>query len=246
VQPGRRIDAAAFAREHAGRDLGTERVEPHLAFERVVVGLLVLFEVADVGPVRVDDVAAELGAVAQHLGEEILREVVVAPADHPLENARFEHVDAGVDRVGEHLAPRRLLEKARDAPIFIRDDHAELERVGDALQGDRDVVLFALVVFDQRGQVDVGERVARDHDKRFAGQQLVSHLHRTGGTERRVFDDVLHRYAEVGAAVEIRFDFVGEVVQRRDDLGDTVPPQQGDDMLHHRFAGDRSERLRPA
>ena len=53
-----------------------------------------------------------------------------------------------------------------------------------------------------------------------SAEQLVGHLHRAGGAERRVLDDVLHRHAEVGAAVEVRFDLVGEVVQRRDDLGD--------------------------
>ena len=83
-------------------------------------------------------------------------------------------------------------------------------------------------------------------EKRFAGQQLVGHLHRAGGAERRVLDDVFHRDAEVVAGVEVRFDLVREVVQRGDDFGDPVPPQQPDDVLHHRFAGDGRERLRTA
>ena len=220
--------------------------EPHLAFERVVVRLLVLFEVADVGPVRVDHVAAELHAVAQHLGEEVAREIVVAAPDHPVEDGRFEHVDAGVDRVGEDLAPRRLLEEARDAAGLVGDDDAEFERVGDALQRDRDVVVLALVVFDQRGEVDVGQRVARDDEERIAGQQLVGHLHRAGRAERGVLDDVFHRHAELGAVVEVRFDLVGQVVQRGDDLGDAVASQKSDDVFHHRLAGNRRERLRTA
>jgi len=101
-------------------------------------------------------------------------------------------------------------------------------------------------MFDERGEIDVGERIARDDEERFAGQQLVGHLDGAGGAEGRIFDHVLHRYAEVGAAIEIRFHLVGEVVQRGDDLGDPVPPQQCDDVLHHRLAGNGSERLRTA
>ena len=214
------IDAAALTRQYARCDLGAERVEPHFAFERVVVCLLVLLEVADVGPVRVDDVAAEFRAVAQHLGKQIFREIVVAAAGHSLEDRGLEHVDAGVDRIGEHLAPRRLLEEARDAAGFVGDDDAELQGVRDALQRDRNGVPFALVMFDERGEIDVGERIARDDEERFAGQQLVGHLDGAGGAEGRIFDHVLHRYAEVGAA--------------------------SDDVLHHRLAGNGSERLRTA
>ena len=53
-----------------------------------------------------------------------------------VEHLRLEHVDAGVDGVGEDLAPTRLLEEAFDASLFVHDDHAELQRVLDALQGD--------------------------------------------------------------------------------------------------------------
>ena len=53
-------------------------------------------------------------------------------------------------------------------------------------------------------------------------QQLFGHLDRAGGTERRIFDDVVHRHAQAGAVAEIGLDLVGEIVQRRDDLGDAV------------------------
>ena len=88
------------------------------------------------------------------------------------------------------------------------------------------------------GQIDVGQCVAGDHEKRFAGQQPVGHFDRAGRTQRRILDDVVHRDAELGAAVEIRFDLVGEIVQRGDDFGDAMRPQQVDDVLHDRFPGN--------
>ena len=53
-----------------------------------------------------------------------------------LQDLRLKHVDPGVDRVGEDLAPRRLLEEALDTSLLVRDDDAELQRVVDGLQTD--------------------------------------------------------------------------------------------------------------
>ena len=237
------VDARAFAGPHAGLDLGAGEADPDFAGDGVVVRFLVLLEVADVGPVRVDHVAAELRAVAQHVGEEILREIVHLAALHAVEDPGLEHVDAGVDRVGEHLAPRRLLEEPHDAPVLVGHDDAELERVGDALQRDRDVVPLLLVVPHDRAQVEVGQRIAADHQERLAGEQVVRHLHRARGAERRVLDDVVHRHAVRAAVAEVRLDLVGEIVQRRDDLVEAVPLQQLDDQLHHRLAGNGRERF---
>ena len=66
------------------------------------------------------------------------------------------------------------------------------------------------------------------------------------GPERRIFDDVRHVDAEIAAVAEVAFDLVGEVVERRDDLGDAVTAEQIDDMLHHRLVGHRRERFRTA
>ena len=95
----------------------------------------------------------------------------------------------------------------------------------------------------QRVEVEIRQRVARNHDERCVVEQRFGHLHGAGRAERRVFDDVRHAYAEVAAVAEVTLDFVGEVVQRGDDVFHAVPPQQVDDVLHHRFVGDGRERL---
>ena len=97
--------------------------------DRVVVRLLILFQVPDVGPVRVEDVAAQFCAVAQHERKEILREVVDPAALHAVEDAGLEDVDAGIDGVGEDLSPARLLEEALDPVVLAGDDDPEVERI---------------------------------------------------------------------------------------------------------------------
>ena len=135
---------------HAGRDLVAGIRDRHLALDRVVVGLLVLFEVADVGPVRVEDRSRRASRPRAASAERDPSRNRRSAALHAVEDRRLEHVDAGVDRVGEDFAPRRLLEKAHDRPVLVGDDDAELERVGDALQRDRDVVALLAVMADER------------------------------------------------------------------------------------------------
>ena len=101
--------------------------------ERIEIRLMVLLEVADVGPVVRRNVAAELLPVAQHLREDVLGEVVDLSGRHVLEDLGLEDVDPGVDRVGEDLAPRRLLEEPFDPAVLAGDDDAELERIVDSL-----------------------------------------------------------------------------------------------------------------
>ena len=83
----------------------------------------------------------------------------------------------------EHLAPGRLFEEALDAALVVDHDHAELERVLDVLQDDGDHRAAALVLGDDRGQVEVGERVAGDHDEALA-EQLLGVLDAAGGAQR--------------------------------------------------------------
>src|ERR671931_397519 len=80
--------------------------------ERAKVRLPVLVEVADVLPVAVADVAVDRPAHLEQQREELLREVVRPVGRHVPQDLRLEDVDPGVDRVTEHLPPRRLLEEA--------------------------------------------------------------------------------------------------------------------------------------
>ena len=164
------LDAAVVADEHRpfdhdiGRDVGV-LAEPHPlpqleageldldpAVEDVLVGGAVRLERADVLPVPVDHVAVQLAALFEDRREHVAREVDDLALGDVVEHRGFEHVDAGVDRVGEHLAPRRLLEEALDRAVVLGDDDAELDRVLDPLQRDRRGRVLLAVGVDERAR----------------------------------------------------------------------------------------------
>ena len=218
-------------------------VDADVAVEHVGVRTDVGVERTDVLPVVVGDVAVHRVAGREQRREHVTREVDDLVRRDEVEDVGFEHVDARVDGVGEHLAPRRLLEEPVDAAVRLCDDDAELERVVDVLQGDRGRRARVTVRFDELREVDVGEHVARDHEEGVVelGRGVA---HRPGGAERRVLGRVPHRDPEVGAVAEIVADLVGEERDRHDDLVETVQREQRDDVLHHRLVGQRHHRLR--
>ena len=170
--------------------------------ERVEVRLAVLVEVADVLPVALAHVAVDRAAHLEEQREELLREVVGPVGRNVLQHLRLEHVDAGVDRVREHLTPRRLLEEPLDLAVLVGDDDPELERVLDRLQPDRDRGALLLVELDDLRQVDVAERVARD-DEEGVVERVGGEAHGAGGAERALLDRVLDVEAEARAVPEV-------------------------------------------
>ena len=90
------------------------------------------------------------------------------PRGEVLEDAGLEYVDAAVAEVGQRLRRLGLLLKAGDAPVAIAQHDAVLLRLLDALDGEGgDPARFAVRAV-QRGEVDVGERVAGDDDEGLA------------------------------------------------------------------------------
>ena len=67
--------------------------------------------------------------------------------------------------------------------------------------------------------------------------------HAPRGAERAVLDDVLDLHVEVGAIAEAVADLGAQVGERHDHLGDAVLPEQAKDVLEHRRADHRDERL---
>ena len=106
------LDALADPDVAAELDAGDRELDP--ALERVVVRLPVLVEVADVLPVAVEHAAVERPAHLEQQREELLREVERPVGRDVPQALGVDHVDARVDRVGEDLPPRRLLEEALD------------------------------------------------------------------------------------------------------------------------------------
>ena len=215
----------------------------HLLVERVEVRLAVLLEVADVLPVAVEHAAVDRASHLEQQRKELLREVVRPVGRHVLHDLGVDDVDAGVDRVGEHLAPRRLLEEALDAAVLVRHDDAELERVLDRLQADRDRRLLLAVELDEACQVDVAQRVAGDDEERVV-EPARGELHGAGGSERRLLHRVADLHPERLAAAEVRADRLGQERDRDDHVLEAVGLQELEDVLHARLADDRHHRLR--
>ena len=160
-----------------------------------------------------------------------------------LQHLGLEHVDAGVDRVREDLAPGRLLEEALDLAVLVRDDDPELERVVDRLEADRDGGAGLLVPVDERAQVDVAERVAGDDEEGLV-EQAAREADRAGGAERQLLHRVLDVHVERVAVAEVAADRLRHERQRDHDLVEAVPAQQLEDVLDARLADDRHHRLR--
>ena len=86
-----------------------------------------------------------------------------------------------------------------------------------------------LVRLDDRGEVDVGEHVAGDHEEALV--ELVHGVaHRAGRAEGRLLGGVDHPHAEVGAVAEVRCGCVGHEGHRDDDLVEAVRASAGATM----------------
>ena len=146
-------------------------VDHRLAVEHVSVRLHVRLAAADVAPVAVEHASVQGVALLHQKREQVAREVEGRAFGHEVEHPRLDDVDAGVDRVREDLAPRGLLEEAFDAPVFVGDDHTELERIGHALERDGDRAALLAVEVDDLGQIEVRERVAGDDEEGLAFEE---------------------------------------------------------------------------
>src|SRR5438105_1498209 len=194
-------------------------------------------------PTIAPSTTAERPAHLEQEWKELLREVVRPVGGDVAQDLRLEHVDAGVDRVGEHLAPRRLLEEALDAAVVVGDDDPELQRVFDGLEADGHRRLLLAVELDELRKVEVAERVARDDEER-AVETARGEPHRAGGAERRLLDRVADLHSERLAAAEVRADRLRQERDGDDDVLEAVLLEQLEDVLHARLADDRHQRLR--
>ena len=148
-------------------------LELHEAVKRIEVRLCVLPEVADVLPVALGDVAVQRPAHLQQQREELLGEVVRLAGGHVSQHFGLDHVDARVDRVGEDLAPRRLLEETFDAAVGVGDDDAELERVLDRLSAIVTAAFRSRWEASSELEVDVAERVPGDDEHRLVSARTA-------------------------------------------------------------------------
>ena len=242
VHVRRRIDLRTLPEPDAVTQPEAGDVDDHLGVEHVLVGLDVGVEGADVLPVPLGHVAEQRDAVFEQPGKDVGREVDRLLRLDVVEDVGLEHVDAGVDGVGENLSPGGLLQEPLDRAVLPGDDDAELQRVLHGLQADGHDGLLFPVKLDDAGQVDVGEDVAGDDEERFV--QLVHGVaDGSGRAERVLFGGVDHPHPELRAVAEVGSDGVGLKGHGDDDVLEAVLLQEMHDVLHHGPVGDGHHRL---
>jgi hypothetical protein len=96
-----------------------------------------------------------------------------------------------------------------------------------------------------RQRVARERRSAADDQKRVVAQEVLRLLDTAGGAERGVLHRVFEVNTELAAVTEVLLDLLGHVVERHDDIADSVARQQLQNMLHHGLVHDGDERFRP-
>jgi len=241
VQLGIRGDVHILAAPERRAPLGAQGLHPHAPLEQIVRSAHVLGEVADVAPVAAGDVAVHRVAAPHQEREEILGKVKVHARLEMAEDLGLQHIDAGVHRIGDDLAPGGLFLELGDAALVVQDDDAVLERVGHAVEGQGGQRPLLAVVLDHRAEVDVGHGVPADHEEGIV-QQRLGLLDAAGGAERGLFDAVGDVHAHGRAVPEKVLDVLGHVLQGDDDIDHPVPLQEIEDvadngLVHHRDHG---------
>ena len=229
-----RVDFGAFRHPDAGGHFKAVDFDVDFAGEHVGLGAQVAFVGAHVLPVAVGDVAVERGAGFEEFREDVAGPVDVLAGCDMVQDLGLHDVDAGVDGVGEHLAPGGFLQEPLDAPVVVDDDDAELEGVGDPFETDGHQGTVLPVEPDHVGQVDVGERVTGDDDERLAPQVLFGVLDTARGPERHFFGDVAQAHAEFFTVAEVVADQGGEELHGDDRVLKPVSLQQPEHVLHDR------------
>ena len=237
------VDLGTLADPHAGSDLEAVDLDVHPAAQHVDVGPAVGVQAADVLPVALRDVAVQRGAGGQQC-----REDVAGPVDRPAaldvaEDLRLHHVDPGVDRVAQHLAPGGFLQEALDPAVAVLHDNPEVDRVAHPGQAGRHQRSGRLVGQHELAQVDVGERVARDDQEGGVTQRVLGVRDRAGRPERRLLGRVAQVHAQLLAVPEVGPDQAGEELNGHDGLVEAVAPQQAQHVLHHWSVGHRQQGL---
>src|SRR5207248_8392870 len=182
---GSRLDLDAGAEENGAGDLGIA-IYVHVVFDPYARARLQLFahagqvdlaaqvvgagghvvgDGADVAPVAFGHVAEHGVAFLKEDGEEVVAEIEHLVGLVVAKDGGVEDVDAGVDGIGEDLAPARLFLELLDAAVVVYDDDAVFEGVGHALEDQGGHGLLLLVVLHDGAQVEIGEGVAGDDEE---------------------------------------------------------------------------------
>ncbi len=113
-------------------------------------------------------------------------------------------------------------------------------------EGHRERRALALVVGQQRGQVEVGQRVPADDEQGFVVAEAVGGVSDAARrAEGRLFDDIFDVHSEVVAVPVIVLDLGGQVLDGHDHVGDIVLFEQVQDVPQDRAVDDGEHGLGP-
>ena len=193
---GIRIHLGSFAQPDTVAELETGELDVHLPVQDVAVGRQVRPDVTHVRPVAVGDVSVDGTALLQEQREQVLGEVEFLAVGDRVDDVSFQHVDAGIDGVAEHVAPPGLLEESLHPTRLVGDDDAELQWVGNAGHGYRDGRPGRFVELDHLGEIHVGQGVPRKHERPVV-QERGGVPDAPGCPQRLLLGGVGERHAEV-------------------------------------------------
>jgi len=229
--------------ESGGRHCFTHGLgQPDFTADKVGAGAHIFADGADVTPVAFGHVGLQPLSALQESGEELGGKVVGGTVGDEVQYGRFEHVDAGVHPVRADGAPVRFFEELGDAAVFVANDCAVFERVGNGIDGDGGESADGEMVLDGGLKVEVGEGVAAD-DEEGVVEMGGGVFDTASGAERHLLDDIGDIETE-GAAVTVEvLDHGGQILEGDDDLGNAVVFEQLKNMTEDRLVDKRDHRL---
>ena len=175
---------------HGGGDVALEDVEGAL---QVALGR------PDVEPVGLGGEAEE--ALADEPRPDLALDRDVAIGRDEVEHRALEHVGAGRDEVRVDLVGAGLLDELLDRLVVVQAHEAVGGRVGDRDERERADRPGRLVLGDLRGEVDVGQDVAVEHQEALV-EELLGVLERAGRAARLGLLDEAQAQPELRAVAQ--------------------------------------------
>ena len=253
VDHGLGVDPATFLRPDPGSDLFARDVDADVAEHGVEDRVAELVEIADVVPVGHRRVRVDFLAGRDEVRPDVLAEVVERIRRDALEQLRLDHVDSAVGEIAPGLVATRLLLEPADPRVAVEDDDAVRGRVGDGLHCQRGERARALVMAEERGQVDVVEPVARRDQDRLVAPVLLQLLRAARRSQELGLLRPQDGHVERGSVAEVPLDHLREGMQIDAHLRDVVAAEQVEEVMqdrtvrhrHHRLGKEVGERSEP-
>src|SRR5689334_4949636 len=100
-----------------------------------------------------------------------------------------------------------------------------------------------MMVFDEIGQIIVGKSIATDH-KKWLGEMFFCIFDASCRTERHVLPRVSNAHTKLRTIAKVIFYIARQILNRNNDLSNTMTLQKVENVFHYRLADNRDHRLR--